>query len=109
MFSKIHFFSKDKNSGASNGHSDFSLKVRRDWRNLLLFMLALGAVVIILDGYLLWRVSQGDFFVSSVVDKDDTTSSDQKILSNTVKFFDERAANFNAFKNTPPSEIDPSL
>lgn len=109
MFSNIHLFKKRESSGEAHSSLSFREKVYRDWKILLVSAITLFIVVSLLDGLLLWMVNRGDIFTFIPTAENNTSELDQKTLSNAVKFFDDRNANFEAWKNTSPNEIDPSL
>lgn len=109
MSSKIHLFSKKNKPAVVKVEKSIFQKAIQDWKILLLSAIVLGLVIVAIDGYLLWRVNNGDIFIAETVVQNDTTQSDKKMLGGVVKFFDDRAAAFDTFKNPRKTEIDPSL
>lgn len=109
MFSNIKLFSKKEKAPREEVALVISEKARKDWKMLLGVAIIFAVIVVGLDAYLLWRVNNGDIFNTEMAPETDTTITDKRVLSNTVKFFDDRAADFQTFKNTPRTEIDPSL
>jgi predicted ATP-grasp superfamily ATP-dependent carboligase len=109
MPSKINLFSKKDKAPREEVALNILKKAHKDWKMLLLGAFVLAVIVVGSEAYLLWRVNTGDIFTTEMIPETDTTITDKKALSNTVKFFDDRAADFETFKNTPRTEIDPSL
>jgi len=109
----MHLFSKNKNSSKilkkSQDRANIHTKAFRDWKVFLLSAIVIAFVIAGLDGYLLWRVNYGDVFMSTNSGGKDTTTTDEKVLADVVKIFDDRQASFEAWKSMAPSEIDPSF
>lgn len=105
----IKLFSKKDKVVARKIEKTILEKAVHDWKILLLSAIILGLIVVAIDGYLLWRVNNGDIFVAEIVTETDTTLSDKRMLENVVKFFEDRSVHFETLKNSSKLEIDPSL
>lgn len=108
MNANFHLFKKSERAGADKS-PDIHAVAMRDWKIILAVSAILGVLIIALGSFLLWRVNQGVIFIGENDGETETLVADERALSRTVKFFDDRAARFKEFKSAPASEIDPSL
>lgn len=84
--------------------------VKRDWKAMVLIFFVMILLVFALDGYILLRVNQGDFFSGGDDSTlEDSASLDRKTLINAVEFFEKQRADYQNFRNSDLPEIDPSI
>lgn len=101
-FKKI--FSK-KHSSAKGG----GIKPDRDWQiRLVAFLIGLLFIVVI-AGFNLWRINQGDFFDGADQTGGTSAPLDQELLDRVLTKFDQKGERLEQYKTNPPETFDPSL
>jgi hypothetical protein len=83
-------------------------KPTRDWLVLLAGAAAASFLLSALGGYLYLRAEQGELFVVAPPGGSEFKALDMKVLSETLLFYETKAATFEERKSKKPSFSDPS-
>jgi hypothetical protein len=108
---KINFFKKGKDAGKKTFKPKLvgEDRARHDWMMMVAVFVVLILIVISFDFYLFTKINRGDFFATDGEIQDNETVATKKVLLDAQNFFETRQKEYEAFKSTPPVEIDPSI
>lgn len=82
----------------------------RDWKIILGTFVALNVAIAVAAVYMFFQVQQGSFFASSADSQGDREliRIEKTKLSSVIDHYEQRRANFQDYKDNPPSVFDPS-
>ncbi|HLP43725.1 MAG TPA: hypothetical protein VK145_00395, partial [Candidatus Nanoarchaeia archaeon] len=84
-------------------------RVKKDWLVMIIVFTILIVTVVGFDTYLFMRINAGDFFAPVGEVEDNETVVTKKIILDAENYFSTRQKEYEAFRNSPPNEIDPSI
>lgn len=104
-------FKKNTHSKNLSHHKGFNIagRVVKDWLMLLVVFVCLVIFVGAVDGYLLLKINQGDFFHSDIPGEVSAETVKRKKLVDVVEYFDARKAEYNQLWSTSTPQMDPSI
>lgn len=108
---KLTFFKKGKAESKKSFKAKLTSEERakKDWLIMIVVFTVLIVVVVGCDTYLFMRINEGDLFAPAGEVQDNETVVTKKIILDAENYFSARQKEYDAFKTTPPSEIDPSI